>query len=96
MTSSFTPLASHDSLSPILKSFVITPWFYKGWIASNFATAAINPVNEGLQRDRWGVFAGIKERRIIAGLEFAQRMDEAIAKGHGHEDLGAIAADVVR
>lgn len=26
----------------------------------------------------------------------AQRMDEAIAKGHGHEDLGAIAAEVVR
>jgi hypothetical protein len=26
----------------------------------------------------------------------AQRMDEAIAKGHGQDDLGAIAADVVR
>ncbi len=26
----------------------------------------------------------------------AQRMDEAIAKGHGQEDLGAIAAEVVR
>ena len=26
----------------------------------------------------------------------AQRMDEAIAKGHGHEDLGAIAAEVIR
>jgi 3-hydroxyisobutyrate dehydrogenase-like beta-hydroxyacid dehydrogenase len=26
----------------------------------------------------------------------AQRMDEAIAKGHGHEDLGAIAADLVQ
>jgi len=26
----------------------------------------------------------------------AKRMDEAIAKGHGHEDLGVIAADVVR
>jgi 3-hydroxyisobutyrate dehydrogenase-like beta-hydroxyacid dehydrogenase len=26
----------------------------------------------------------------------AQRMDDAIAKGHGQDDLGAIAADVVR
>jgi len=26
----------------------------------------------------------------------AQRMDEAIAKGHGHEDLGVIAAELVR
>src|SRR5204863_9406532 len=26
----------------------------------------------------------------------ATRMDDAIAKGHGHEDLGAIAAGVVR
>jgi 3-hydroxyisobutyrate dehydrogenase-like beta-hydroxyacid dehydrogenase len=25
----------------------------------------------------------------------AKRMDEAIAKGHGQDDLGAIAADVV-
>jgi hypothetical protein len=25
----------------------------------------------------------------------AKAMDDAIAKGHGHEDLGAIAADVV-
>jgi len=26
----------------------------------------------------------------------AERMDEAIAKGHGHEDLGAIAAELVK
>jgi 3-hydroxyisobutyrate dehydrogenase-like beta-hydroxyacid dehydrogenase len=26
----------------------------------------------------------------------AKRMDDAIAKGHGHEDLGAIAAEIVR
>jgi len=25
----------------------------------------------------------------------AKRMDEAIAEGHGHEDLGAIAAEVL-
>jgi 3-hydroxyisobutyrate dehydrogenase len=31
---------------------------------------------------------------VLPGI--AQRMDEAIAKGHGREDLGAIAADIVR
>jgi 3-hydroxyisobutyrate dehydrogenase len=31
---------------------------------------------------------------VLPGI--AQRMDEAIAKGHGHEDLGVIAAELVR
>ena len=31
---------------------------------------------------------------VLPGI--AQRMDEAIAKGHGHEDLGVIAAESVR
>ncbi len=74
---SFTPLAGHDSLSPILRSFVITPWVYKGWLASGFASAAVNPVGDGLRRDRWGIFAAVKERRITAGAELAQRMDES-------------------
>jgi hypothetical protein len=28
-----------------------------------------------MPRDRWGVFAGLKERRLTAGVEFAQKTD---------------------
>ncbi len=35
-------------------------------------------------------------QRVVVLDRIAQRMDEAIAKGHGQEDLGAIAAEVVR
>jgi 3-hydroxyisobutyrate dehydrogenase-like beta-hydroxyacid dehydrogenase len=37
--------------------------------------------------------AGAQPMVVLPAI--AQRMDEAIAKGHGHEDLGAIAADLI-
>ena len=37
--------------------------------------------------------AGAQPMVVLPAI--AHRMDEAIAKGHGHEDLGAIAADVL-
>jgi 3-hydroxyisobutyrate dehydrogenase len=38
--------------------------------------------------------AGNQPMTVLPAI--AKRMDEAIAKGHGHEDLGAIAAELVR
>ena len=38
--------------------------------------------------------AGVQPMVVLPAI--AQAMDEAIAKGHGQDDLGAIAADVVR
>jgi 3-hydroxyisobutyrate dehydrogenase-like beta-hydroxyacid dehydrogenase len=38
--------------------------------------------------------AGSQPMAVLPGI--AKRMDDAIAKGHGHEDLGAIAAEIVR
>jgi len=38
--------------------------------------------------------AGKRPLTVLPGI--AARMDEAIAKGHGRDDLGAIAAEVVR
>lgn len=38
--------------------------------------------------------AGSQPLTVLPGI--AKRMDEAIAKGHGQDDLGAIAAEVVR
>jgi hypothetical protein len=82
---SLTPLANQAGMNPILKSFTITPWFYKGWVGSNFAAGGAGQVGsgtngaitDGLQRDRYGVFAGVRDRRFTAGAEWAQRSDES-------------------
>jgi hypothetical protein len=87
---SLTPLGNERNMSPILKSFVITPWVSKGWNPSAFAAGGagqVGPgdngaVTDGLQKDRYGVFAGIKERRITAGAEWAQRKDGSDAGGN--------------
>ena len=89
---SLTPLASHDNMSPILKSFAITPWFSKGWNPSTFAaggTGQVGPgdngaITDGLQKDRYGIFGGIKERRIIAAAEWAQRKDASDGPAAGN------------
>jgi hypothetical protein len=82
---SLTPLAHNEHMNPILKSFSISPWFYTGWLGSNFQSGGpgqIGPgtngaITEGLTRDRWGVFAGLRNRRLTAGGEFAQRTDQS-------------------
>jgi hypothetical protein len=87
---SFTPFGNSKTLSPIVKSWSITPWFYKGWVASTFAAGGPNEVGpgdngaitEGLTRDRFGIFTGVRERRINAGLEYAQRQDESDRGGN--------------
>lgn len=81
MRVSLTPLSSVPN--PIVRTFTITPWAYKGWVGSAFAAGGLGHVGPGtngaitagLPRDRYGLFAGIRERRIIAGAEFSQRHD---------------------
>ena len=71
-----TPLASGKGL---LSTTAITAWGYKGAIASRFVSGGpgqLGTVGEGLQRDRWGVFAGLRDRRLTLGAEWAQRADE--------------------
>jgi hypothetical protein len=87
---SLTPLANEAGLSPILRSFTISPWFYKGAVGSGFAAGGAGQVGpgtngaitDGLTRDRYGVFVGLKERRLTAGAEFAQRKDESETGGN--------------
>ena len=70
-----TPFGSQGGF---LKTFDVTPWVYKGYTGSKFAnggTGQVGPVTEGLDRNRWGVFAGIKDPRLTAGLEYARRTE---------------------
>lgn len=80
-TDRFKDFAARLSLTPfgsdsgILRTFTITPWYYKGWLASAY-TLASPPVSEGLQRDRRGVFVGLRDRRLTLGAELDQRVEE--------------------
>lgn len=82
---SATPSTAPSPVGVILKTFTISPWYYKGWVGSNFATGGAGQIGsgtngaitDGLARDRYGVFVGLKERRLTAGVEFAQRKDES-------------------
>jgi hypothetical protein len=71
-----TPLANSKGL---LSTTALTVWGYKGAVASRFVaggTGQVGPVGEGVQRDRWGAFAGLKDRRLTLGAEWAKRANE--------------------
>jgi len=68
-----TPLA--NSGVKMLNTWAISPWYYKGDIASKFVASAPPPVTDGpvgngLQRDRWGVFTGIRDPRLTLGAHY--------------------------
>jgi hypothetical protein len=71
-----TPFANGSGL---LQSTALSAWGYKGAIASRFVSGGagqVGTVGEGLQRDRWGVFAGVRDRRLTLGAELARRIEE--------------------
>lgn len=69
---SFTPFANDSGL---FRTLAITPWYYKGWNASAFAGPP-NSIPDGLQKDRAGIFLGLRDRKLTLGAEYAQRMEE--------------------
>jgi hypothetical protein len=72
----FTPFGAERGF---LQTAALSVWGYKGAIASRFVAGGagqVGAVGEGLQRDRWGVFAGLRERRLTLGAEIAKRIDE--------------------
>jgi hypothetical protein len=59
--------------TPILQNFAIAPWYYDGTVASRFVNGGplqVGPVGSGLERDRWGVFVGVREPRLTLGAEY--------------------------
>lgn len=81
---SLTPFAKNGT-NAYLKSLVVVPWFYKGSVGSAFAAGGagqVGPgdngaVTDGLTRNRYGIFAGVKDRRLSIGVDYAQRVDES-------------------
>ena len=81
---SLTPFAGKTT-NLYLKSLSIVPWYYKGALASTFAAGGAGQVGpgdngaitDGLTRNRYGVFAGVKDRRASIGVDYALRVDES-------------------
>ena len=79
-----TPFAASNA-NAFVKSFVVVPWYYKGQVGSLFAAGGANQVGpgdngavtEGLTRDRYGLFAGVRDRRFSLGLEYGLREDQS-------------------
>lgn len=73
-----TPLA--NSKSRLLSTWSISPWYYKGEVASRFVAGGVGQVGavgEGLRRDRWGVLTGLRDPRFTLGAHYVQFTGES-------------------
>ena len=67
-----TPFA--NSHSPLLQTWIISPWYYKGTVASRFVAGGagqVGPVGSGLRRDRYGIFTAMRDARLSLGAQYA-------------------------
>lgn len=65
---SWTPFGRDSGLA---RTFTVSPWFYKG------ATASASPLTftDALRRDRYGIFTGLKDRKLTAGAQWSRRIE---------------------
>ncbi|HEX6626956.1 MAG TPA: hypothetical protein VF105_03280 [Gemmatimonadaceae bacterium] len=71
-----TPLSSWDN--KVLKTFALSGWTYVGAVGSQFANGGagqVGTVGISMPRTRAGVFAGLREPRLTAGVEWDTRKD---------------------
>jgi hypothetical protein len=71
------PLASRAD--GLLGSLALTAWSYQGSTGSRFAAGGagqLGPVGSSLQRDRWGVYAAVKNPALTIAAQYAARTDE--------------------
>ena len=79
----FKDYAARLTLTPLANTFgfwkglTISPWYYNGDRASDFARqrGTVQAVSTALRKDRAGVFVGLRDPRITLGAQFAQRWD---------------------
>lgn len=72
-----TPLAGRAD--GLLGSLALTAWSYQGSTGSRFAAGGagqLGPVGSSLQRDRWGVFAAVKNPAFTIAAQYAARTEE--------------------
>ncbi|HEV7702919.1 MAG TPA: hypothetical protein VGO46_01455 [Gemmatimonadaceae bacterium] len=69
-----TPLMTSTS---ILKTLTISPWFSYGGNASVFLNSPTDAITDRLDKNRYGIFVGNKDRRLTFAGEYAERKDGA-------------------
>ena len=60
------------------RTLTVSPWAYAGRTASKYLAtpgAGATDAADGLTRNRAGVFAGVRDRRLTAGFEMSQRTE---------------------
>lgn len=83
-TDRFKDFAARLTLTPfsngttILKGLTISPWYYKGARASDFAVrkGTVLATPDARKKDRYGVLLGLKDPRFTLGASLARRADE--------------------
>jgi hypothetical protein len=73
-----TPFANGTTLGTWGQALAISPWFYAGQTASQFQNGGpgqVGPVSDGLERNRQGVFVGVRDPRLTLGVSFGQRTE---------------------
>lgn len=88
-TDRFKDYAARVTLTPfagsgpaLWRTLALTGWAYQGAVGSKFAgggAGQTGPVGSSLQRDRWGVFAGVRHPRLTMAAQYAARSDEGEA-----------------
>ena len=71
-----TPLAAGKH--GLLTTFALSPWIDINQAASKFVTGGTGQsgaIGEGLLRNRYGIFAGIRDPRLVIGAGYSQRVD---------------------
>ena len=82
---SLAPFARSTSTNALFKSALVVPWYYRGAVGSAFAVGGAGQagpgvngaITDGMTRDRYGVFVGVKDHRLTAGADVAQRIDQS-------------------
>lgn len=72
-----TPFAA--SGPPFWRTMALTGWAYRGALGSRFAAGGpgqVGPIGSSLERNRWGVFAGVRDPRLTLAMQFAKRSDQ--------------------
>lgn len=75
-----TPLTRFSSA--LWRTLALTGWAYQGAVGSKFAAAGpgqVGTVGSSLNRDRWGVFAGLRHPGLTLAAQYASRSDEGEA-----------------
>jgi hypothetical protein len=84
-TDRFKSYAARLTLTPLMSgkngiwtTFTVSPWIEMNQGASKFVsggTGQLGAIGEGLKKNRYGLWAGFKDPRLVIGLNYSQRID---------------------